>query len=217
MSTNDATTFEPHRSFLLGLAYRMLGSVSEAEDVVQDTWLRWSTVDASDVHKPRAFLVQITTRLCLDRIKSAQRQREQYVGMWRPESLPDSLADAFYQLCDCVPPAEAALELAQDVGLAFALMWQRLSPLERAVFLLHEVFDWSFDDIARTLGRSKAACWHLAARARSQVKLDAERPSARATDPRQVQKRSAFSDIFAMALRNGNVAELALTLANDVA
>jgi len=203
---NDATTFELQRRFLFDLAHRMLGSVSEAEDVVQDTWLRWSTVDASCVYKPRAFLVQITTRLCLDRLKSAQRQREQYLDA--PQ------ADGH---CESGPPAEAALELAQDVNLAFMLMWQRLSALERAVFLLHEVFDWHFDDIAQALGRSRAACWQLAARARTQIKLDTTRASARATDPQQVQKRRALSAAFAQALHDGNITELALTLASDVA
>lgn len=209
---NDATTFEPHRRFLRGLAYRMLGSVSEAEDVVQDTWLRWCDADIASVHEPRAFLAQIATRLCLDRIKSAQRQREHYVGVW----LPEPLVETFDQLTEPAPPAEAALELAQDVSLAFLLMLQRLSPLERAVFLLHEVFDWSFDEVAQALGRSNAACRQLASRARSQVKLDAARPSAQAADPQREQKQQALSAAFAMALRGGNIAELAQTLASDV-
>ncbi|MGC4062299.1 MAG: sigma factor [Aquabacterium sp.] len=213
MPLNDVSTFEPQRRFLLELACRMLGSSSEAEDVVQDAWLRWRMVDVASVHSPRAFLVQVTTRLCLDRIKSAQHQREQYVGV----GLPEPLAGACDQLHACEPPAEAALELAQDVSLAFTLMWQRLSPLERAVFLLHEVFDWGFDDIAQALGRSKAACWQLAARARAQVRLDVTKPSTQAADPRQVQRRRALSDAFAVALRDGKVAELALTLASDLA
>lgn len=213
MPTNDATTFEQQRQLLLELACRMLGSDSEAEDVVQDTWLRWSTVDVGSVNSPRAFLVQITTRLCLDRLKSAQRQREHCVGV----GLPESLFEAFDQVCETMPPAEAPLELAQDVSIAFTLMSQRLSQLERAVFLLHEVFDWEFDDIARVLGRSRAACWQLAARARSQVRFDAARPSSRATDPQQVQKRRALSAAFNTALRDGNIAELAMTLASEVA
>lgn len=209
---NDATLFEPHRRFLRGLAYRMLGSVSEAEDVVQDTWLRWCDADVASVIEPRAFLAQIATRLCLDRIKSAQRQREQYVGVW----LPEPLVETVDQLTEPAPPAEAALELAQDVSLAFLLMLQRLSPLERAVFLLHEVFDWSFDEVAQALGRSNAACRQLASRARSQVKLDAARPSAQAVDPQLEQQQQALSAAFAMALRGGNIAELAQTLASDV-
>lgn len=213
---NDATTFEPHRRFLRGLAYRMLGSVSEAEDVVQDTWLRWSDADAASVNEPRAFLAQIATRLCLDRIKSAQRQREHYVGVW----LPEPLVETFDQLAEPAPPAEAALELAQDVSLAFLLMLQRLSPLERAVFLLHEVFDWSFDEVAQALGRSNAACRQLASRARSQVKLDAARPCAKTADPQQArqqeQSQQALSAAFAMALSQGDIAGLAQTLARDV-
>jgi RNA polymerase sigma-70 factor (ECF subfamily) len=212
MLTNDASTFEPQRRFLFDLACRMLGSPSEAEDIVQDTWLRWRTVDIASVNNPRAFLVQITTRLCLDRIKSAQHQREQYVGV----GLPPPLIEAFDQLGESEPPAEAALELAQDVSHAFTLVWRRLSPLERAVFLLHEVFDWGFDDIAQALGRSKAACWQLAARARSQVRLDTARPFApESTDPQQMQKQRTLSAAFATALRDGNVAELAQTLASD--
>jgi RNA polymerase sigma-70 factor (ECF subfamily) len=213
MAQNDATTFEPQRSFLLGVALRMLGSVSEAEDVVQDTWLRWRTVDIASVNSPRAFLTQITTRLCLDRIKSAQHQREQYIGV----RLPEPLEDALDRPCEAEPPAEAALEREQEVGLAFALMLQRLSPLERAVFLLHEVFEWGFDDIAQALGRSKAACWQLAARARAQVKLDAVRTPPRTVDPQHAQKQQALSAAFTTALRDGNVAELALTLASELA
>ncbi len=208
----DTADFEPHRRFLRGLAYRMLGSVSEAEDVVQDTWLRWRDADTANVHEPRAFLAQIATRLCLDRIKSAQRQREQYVGVW----LPEPLVETFDQIAEPAPPAEAALELAQDVSLAFLLMLQRLSPLERAVFLLHEVFDWSFDEVAQALGRSNAACRQLAARARSQVKLDTTRPAAQATDPQHAQRQQALSAAFAMALRGGDIAQLAQTLASDV-
>lgn len=209
---NDATNFEPHRRFLRGLAYRMLGSVSEAEDVVQDTWLRWRDADAARVNEPRAFLAQIATRLCLDRIKSAQRQREQYVGVW----LPEPMIETFDQIAEPAPPAEAALELAQDVSLAFLLMLQRLSPLERAVFLLHEVFDWSFDEVALALDRSNAACRQLASRARSQIKLDAARPSAQPADPQQAHRQQALSAAFATALSKGDIAGLAQTLARDV-
>src|SRR5258708_30927056 len=156
MSSNrqhESDPLAPHRGRLLGLAYRMLGSRSDAEDVVQDAYLRFA--GAQDVRNVEAFLVTIVTRLCLDRLKSAKAQREVYVGPWLPE--PVFYADGL--------SAEAATELADDLSFALLLALDRLSPLERAAFLLHDVFDRPFLEVAGMLDRSQAACRQLAARA----------------------------------------------------
>src|SRR5712672_898940 len=156
----------PHRGRLLGLAYRMLGSRSDAEDVVQDAYLRFA--GAPDVHNPEAFLVTVVTRLCLDRLKSAKAQREIYVGPWLPEPVFDAEGLA----------ADAATELADDLSFALLLALDRLSPLERAAFLLHDVFDMPFTDVARTLERTEAACRQLATRARQAVRKERPAPPA---------------------------------------
>lgn len=155
----DATEFERHRAHLTALAYRMLGSVAEAEDAVQDAFLRWHRTDRTGVAEPRAFLARVVTRLCLDRLKAARHRRETYVGPWLPEPLVEDPALA-------VPPPE---DLARDVSVALMLALERLSPLERAAFLLHDGFDLGFDEIAAALGRSEAACRQLASRARANV------------------------------------------------
>jgi RNA polymerase sigma-70 factor (ECF subfamily) len=144
----------PHRGKLLGLAYRMLGSRADAEDVLQDAYLRFAS--ARDVANAEAFLVTIVTRLCLDRLKSARARREIYVGPWLPEPVLDA---------DTLSP-HAATELADDLSFALMLALERLSPAERAAFLLHDVFDAPFAEIASALGKSEAACRQLAARAR---------------------------------------------------
>src|SRR5262245_21638900 len=146
--TDPAATFEPHRRRLLGLAYRMLGAVSEAEDAVQDTYLRWHAADRDAVSNTRAFLTTTTTRICLDVLKSARARREAYVGPWLPEPVLDTAALA----------PDAQTELAEDLSVALLLALDRLSPLERAAFLLHDVFDYSFTQVATTLGRHEAAC-----------------------------------------------------------
>src|SRR3954468_626251 len=132
MTQSEPEAFEAHRSFLAGLAYRMLGSIAEAEDIVQDAYLRWARVDPSTVMLPRAFLARVVTRLCLDRMKSAASRREQYVGTWLPEPV-------------VAAPAEP---MADDLSIALLVTLERLSPLERAAFLLHEVFDMDYGDIA---------------------------------------------------------------------
>src|SRR5262245_37208318 len=162
----DADPLAPYRGRLTGLAYRMLGSRSDAEDVVQDAYLRF--VGAHDVRNAEAFLVTIVTRLCLDRLKSAKAQREVYVGQWLPEPVFD--ADGL--------AADAATELADDLSFALMLALDRLSPLERAAFLLHDVFDRPFSEIATMLHRSEAACRQLAARGRRSVRDERAAPAA---------------------------------------
>src|SRR4051812_42403698 len=152
-----------HARGLRALAYRMLGSRAEAEDIVQDAWLRWAQVDESIVQHAGAYLSRLVTNLCLDKLGSASAKREHYVGVWLPEPLLD-------QEAGWSPGPESQAEFAQDVSIAFMLALERLSPLERAAFLLHEVFDVDFDEIARRLGRTAAACRQLASRARNHVK-----------------------------------------------
>jgi RNA polymerase sigma-70 factor (ECF subfamily) len=172
MSSNrphDNDPLAPHRGRLLGLAYRMLGSRSDAEDIVQDAYLRFA--GAQDVHNAEAFLVTVVTRLCLDRLKSARAQREVYVGPWLPEPVFDAEGLS----------ADAATELADDLSFALLLALDRLSPLERAAFLLHDVFDTPFSEIAAMLDRTEAACRQLATRARRAVRD--ERPRRRTITP----------------------------------
>src|SRR6186713_1485464 len=160
MNTDPSATFEPHRRRLLGLAYRMLGSMAEAEDAVQEAYLRWHDTDRESVKEPRAFLMTTTTRICLDVLKSARMKREEYVGPWLPDPITDTASLA----------PDAQTELAEDLSVALLLALDRLSPLERAAFLLHDVFDYSFAQIADALGRNEAACRQLAARARAHVR-----------------------------------------------
>jgi RNA polymerase sigma-70 factor (ECF subfamily) len=148
---------EAERPRLTRLAYRMLGSTAEAEDVVQDAWLRWRGADAGEIADPAAWLVRVATRLCLDRLRADKARRAAYRGPWLPEPLIENLA-------------EDPLERAEEVSVAFLLALERLSPLERAVFLLHDVFEADYEAVAETLGRSEAACRQLAVRARDHVR-----------------------------------------------
>lgn len=191
--------FEGERGRLTGLAYRLLGSLTDAEDVVQDAWLRWQRLDPEDVANPRAYLSAIVTRLCLDRLKQARRRREVYVGPWLPEPVLEDPALAFI-------PEEAC---ASDVSFALMLALERLSPLERAAFILHDVFEMSFSEIATTLGRSEAACRQLARRARDNVR--AERPRF-AVDP---EESEAVAEAFFAASRSGNLDGLSRLLAEN--
>ncbi|WP_417532989.1 RNA polymerase sigma factor SigJ [Marinobacterium stanieri] len=154
-----------HVRHLRALAYRMLGSRSDAEDVMQEVWLRWAEIDESSIDSPRAYLSRLATNLCLDRLRSAAVKREQYVGIWLPEPLLED-DDAM-----CHGP-ERQTEFAQDVSVAFMLALERLTPLERASFLLHDVFALEFDEVATRLERSPAACRQLASRARTHVKAE---------------------------------------------
>jgi RNA polymerase sigma-70 factor, ECF subfamily len=198
------STFEPHRSFLRGLAYRMLGSRADAEDAVQDAWLRWHGTDRSAVDHPRAFLAQTVTRLCLDRMKSGQALHEQYVGTWLPEPVVDDVMQ--FQ-----PGPEVACELAHELSFAFLLALERLSPSERAAFLLHDVFDVQFADIAAALGKSEAACRQLASRARTNVREAKPRFSVSS------QESERLAAAFAAAVQHGDANMLASILADDAA
>ena len=198
----DDDLFQPPYRYLRARAYRMLGSRAEAEDAVQDAWLRWQAADRSGVQNVRAFLSQTVTHLCLDRLQSAQRRREQYVGVWLPEPLVDEAMD-FH------PGPDVTTEYAQDVSIAFMLALERLSPLERAAFLLHDVFDLDFDEVGRRLQRSPAAVRQLASRARQHVKADYARSEVAAEEGERLLRA------FGLALARGDVDALARTLADD--
>jgi len=187
-----ADAFEPHRRYLVGLAYRMLGSVAEAEDVVQDAYVRWTSADRGDVVEPRAFLARTVSRLCLDRMKSARARRESYVGTWLPE-----------------PYVDAGQAFAADLSVALLMTLERLSPLERAAFLLHDVFDMDYRDIGEVLERSEDACRQLATRAREHVRDDRPRFAA------SQDATARLADAFHTALVAGDVAQLAQLLAED--
>jgi RNA polymerase sigma-70 factor, ECF subfamily len=191
--------FEEHRHHLFGVAYRMLGSVSEAEDVVQDTWLRWRDAPADDVRSARAYLTTVATRLAIDRLRSAQRRREEYVGPWLPEPL----------VTDDDPAATA--ELADSLSMAFLLVLERLNPVERAVLLLRDVFGYDYDEVAEIVERTPANCRQIASRARGH--LTAERP-ARPRPRQEDEQRLAFA--FAAAAGSGDLATLEGLLAEDV-
>src|SRR5215813_1911147 len=154
----DVAAFETHRRALTGLAYRMLGSRVEAEDVVQDAYLRWHAADRATIEQPRHYLGTVVTRLCLDRMKSARARRELYIGQWLPEPVVD---EAFED--------DTAGDLAHDVSVALMLLLERLSPLERASFLLYDVFGLDFAEISSAIGRGEAACRQLAARSRRHI------------------------------------------------
>lgn len=152
----DEATFETHRPLLFSIAYRMLGSASEAEDVVQDAWLRARQDEQADVRSPRAYLATIVTRLCIDHLRSAERTRMEYPGPWLPEPL--------------AAPNQESVELASSLTTAFLVLLEQLAPTERAVFLLREVFDLDFDDIARSVGKSEANTRQILARARGRLR-----------------------------------------------
>jgi RNA polymerase sigma-70 factor (ECF subfamily) len=193
-----AASFDPLRPRLVRVAYRMLGSMADAEDVVQEAFIRWMAADRASVDQPEAYLRRTVARLALDVLKSARRRRETYVGPWLPEPVVES-SEAF-----------AAEEEADDVTLPLLLALERLSPLERAAFLLHDVFGVSFEEVAGTLGRDEAAVRQLASRARGHVR--ASRP--RFDVPRE--KGLEIAEAFFTASRSGDMAGLQAILAADV-
>jgi RNA polymerase sigma-70 factor (ECF subfamily) len=207
MTTDPSAAFEPHRRRLLGLAYRMLGSMAEAEDAVQEAYLRWHDTDRDRIEEPRAFLMTTTTRICLDVLKSARVKREEYVGPWLPEPVTDTASLA----------PDAQTELAEDLSVALLLALERLSPLERAAFLLHDVFDYSFAQVAEALGRNEAACRQLAVRARTHVRetrppgVVPPKGASSGFDPKHAELLSAFM----AASRSGDLQALTSLLASD--
>lgn len=190
--TGDAAAgFGPLRPTLMRVAYRMLGSVSDGEDVVQEAFIRWMGTDRSQVREPEAFLRRTVTRLCVDQLKSARRQRETYIGPWLPEPIVE----------------EDDLE---DVTLPLMLALERLSPLERAAFLLHDVFGLEFEEVATAIDRDSAACRQLAARARGHVR------EARPRFKVEKQRGLEIAEAFFAASRSGDMQALGALLTADV-
>lgn len=191
MIDDGVASFGAQRAILLRIAYRMLGSVADAEDVLQEAFIRWVGTDREAVRVPAAFLRRMVTRLCLDHLKSARVRREDYVGPWLPEPIVET-------------------ELVEDVTLPLMLALERLSPLERAAFLLHDIFGESFDDIGRSIGRDPAACRQLAARARENVR------SERTRFPVERERGLAIAAAFFEASKAGDAARLGALLTDDV-
>jgi RNA polymerase sigma-70 factor (ECF subfamily) len=187
-----AASFDPMRRKLMRLAYRMLGSVTDAEDILQEAFIRWMRADRSEIREPEAFLRRVVTRLSLDQLKSARHQRETYIGPWLPEPVVED---------DDEP---------EDVTLPLMLALERLSPLERAALLLHDIFGQPFEEIAVTLDRDVAACRQLAARARRNVR------DARTRYTVDAKRGLEMAEAFFKASRNGDMSALSAMLAADV-
>jgi RNA polymerase sigma-70 factor, ECF subfamily len=205
---DTATVYEQLRPLLFSIAYRMLGSVTEAEDIVQEAFLRYhaATSDRGEPDSPKAYLSTVVTRLCIDQLRSARVRRESYVGEWLPEPLltgPEPLS---------LPPGDPAAiaEQSDSLSMAFLLLLERLTPLERAVFLLHDVFGYDYGETARVVGRSEASCRQLAHRARQHI--DAGRPRFDAAPERRDELAARFFD----AVGEGDMAGLLSLLAADV-
>ena len=190
--------FEEHRRLLEGIAYRMLGTLADAQDVVQDTYLKWSRADASTIDNPRSWLVTVCSRLAMDQLKSARVRRETYVGPWLPEPFLDE------------PAPDDRLGTDETVSMALMLALEKLSPAERAAFLLHEVFGYSFEEVAAILNKSEAACRKLASRARAAVQAD--KPRFQAT-PEEHQR---LLDAFLKAAHAGDLNRLQTVLSEAV-
>ena len=190
--------FARHRSLLFTVAYEMLGSASDAEDVVQETWLRWADVDQAAVRDPRAYLVRIVTRQALNQLRTLARRREEYVGEWLPEPLVTS------------PDVAADVELAESLSMAMLVVLETLGPVERVVFVLGEVFDTPYDEIAEAIGKSPAAVRQIAHRARDHVAARRPRMPVSTTEQQEVVDR------FLAATQEGDLQGLLDVLAPDV-
>ncbi|HSD40016.1 MAG TPA: RNA polymerase sigma factor SigJ [Rhodocyclaceae bacterium] len=198
--------FTAHRRRLMAIAYRMLGTRADAEDVLQDAWLRWQDTDTSDLRSAEAWLVTITTRLCIDRLRALRPERERYTGPWLPEP---TVGSSDFKPVSPDPTPEHMVELASDVSMAFLAVLERLSPDERAAFLLREVFDFDYDEVAAMLERPEATCRQLVHRARTRVRD--ERP--RITVNRDAHHK--LLDRFMDATRSGDRAKLQALFAAD--
>ncbi len=191
-----AAAFEEWRSLLFGIAYRMLGSAADDEDVVQDACVRWLRRGSEPIESVRAYLVTIVTRLCLDRLNSARSKRETYAGPWLPEPV--------------VADGTGAAEQADSLSLAFLVLLEELTPLERAAYLLHDVFAYSFEEVSQSLGRSPAACRQLGARARRHIEERRQRFDA------DVRHGRELTDRFLLACATGDLSGLLDMLSDDV-
>lgn len=200
LSHEDAEIFEAARPRLLGLAYRLLGSLSDAEDAVQDTVLKWERADRTTIEKPEAWLTSACTRRCIDMLRAAHRTRVSYVGPWLPEPIQMPVED----------DTESKLELAQSLSTAFLLMLERLTPKERAAYLLHEIFEAPYALVAETLDMQESACRKLVSRAKANIGQDKVRHQM----PPEQQDR--FLAVFRKAVDNGTTEQLAALLCDDI-
>lgn len=201
ISQDRGLAFEQNRRRLWGIAYRMLGSRADAEDMVQEAYLRWHRAVAENIRSPQAWLVTTITRLCIDRLRQARGEREAYIGPWLPEPL----------VAESAPPADEATELASDLSIAFLALLERLAPEERAAFLLHEVFESEYGEIAQILGKSEAACRQIISRARKRVR--AERPRVQVS----AAARTRLLNALVHAVRSHDKEALVKLLAEDAA
>ncbi|MEM7347479.1 MAG: RNA polymerase sigma-70 factor, partial [Chloroflexota bacterium] len=197
---DHATTFDEYRSYLFSVAYRMLGSAMEAEDMVQETFLRWQKVTEDKIESVKAYLTTIITRLCLDHLRSAKVQRENYVGAWLPEPL----------VSEQVPDPEDNVDLAESLSIAFLILLESLTPTERAVFLLREVFDYDYVDVARIVNKTEANCRQMVRRARQHI--TARRPRF---DPDPAAQEKLLLQ-FMEACLSGDMPGLLTLLADDI-
>ena len=198
--TDVINFIEEIRPNLLGLAYRLLGSMADAEDMVQDTFIKWDKTEQKAIENPKAWLTTVCTRCCLDQLRSVSRTRVDYIGTWLPEPIQTSNDNELI----------ASIELAQSLTTAFLLMLERLTPKERAAYLLYEIFDVSYAEVAHTLQIKEAACRKLVSRAKSNVDQTKIRHSI------SVQKQETFLNAFQLAVTSGEVSELTCLLAGDV-
>ena len=195
-----AAVFTDTRPLLFAIAYRMLGSVADAEDLVQDAYLRWQQARDEEIRAPRAYLTTIVTRLAINQLNSARVQRESYVGPWLPEPL----------VTEHAPDPSEPVELAESLSMAFLLMLERLSPIERAVLLLHDVFDFDYGEIARVVDKSEANCRQLLSRARKRLDSGQSRFEA---DPAAAER---LMQLFTRASDTGDIDGLLAVLADDI-
>src|SRR6516165_1092334 len=196
----DAEVFEAHRGLMFSIAYRMLGTIADAEDAVQDAWLRWSAAPRADVADPRAYLARVVTNTALNRLRSVRSRREAYIGPWLPEPL----------LTAAGPDAAERAELAESVSVAMLVVLESLTPEERAVFVLREVFGFGYEEIGAALGRSSPAVRQLAHRAREHVQARRPRFDVDRNQQREVTER------FLAAAGGGDIEGLMSVLAPDV-
>ncbi|RPJ24761.1 MAG: RNA polymerase sigma-70 factor [Chloroflexi bacterium] len=202
MNSNDLQKFETQRALMFSIAYRMLGSVAEAEDILQEAFLRYQNTSRAEIVSTKAFLSAVVTRLCINRLTSAQNQRETYLGPWLPEpilTMPAESADAVQRL-----------ELHESLSMAFLILLEQLTPFERAVFLLRQVFDYEYQEIAEVIGRDEGACRQLFSRAKKHIAENRPRFKPNPEAQREMLER------FIAAVRAGEVEGLLQLLSADV-
>lgn len=200
LSHDNARVFEDARPKLLGLAYRILGSLADAEDAVQDTYLKWAKTDGEEIENPASWLTTICTRRCLDLLRSGNRSRVDYVGMWLPEPVHTPIENE----------AESNLDLASSLKTAFLLMLERLTPKERAAYLLHDIFDVSYAEIAETLDNQESTCRKLVSRAKANI------DQARTRHATPLERQDELLAAFQAAITGGTTAQLAALLSDEI-